>query len=212
LPQQQLTVFEEHPAVLDAGVLPARVDFLLCAEVHHHSSFSVGPQHSADHLFAGPQHSRLEDGGGRQVDDFVCVGEPRQYFCELLARKEDLSAGYKERCGQEILNESYDGLATLGSDDVLSHSHEVLGFGSRLDGLRNMDVHFVAVEVCVERSADALVEAQSPSLADLDFEAHHADSVQTGLPVEDDDVPVPEMPLNSVPHPELDLPPGGVDG
>jgi hypothetical protein len=54
-----------------------------------------------------------------------------------------------------------------------------------------VDVHFVTIEVCVKGRADALIETKGLSLRDLYPEAHHTDSVETGLTVEDNHVAVP---------------------
>lgn len=56
------------------------------------------------------------------------------------------------------MDESDNGLTAFGCDDVLSHTHQMKSFAAGLKSLGNVDVHLVAVEVCIERGADTLVE------------------------------------------------------
>lgn len=62
-----------------------------------------------------------------------------------------------------------------------------------------MNIHLVAVEVCVERGTHTFVETQCLPLRHLYLEAHHADAMQAWLSIEDDDIPVPQMPLHDIP-------------
>lgn len=70
-----------------------------------------------------------------------------------------------------------------------------------------MNVHLISIEVSIEGSADTFVESECFSFCHFDFESHHADPVQTGLPVEDDNVPISEVPFNDISHSELDFSP-----
>ena len=50
-------------------------------------------------------------------------------------------------------------LSVLGSAQVVDNAHQVERFGSGLLRLGHMQIHFVAVKICIVRAADALVEA-----------------------------------------------------
>lgn len=103
------------------------------------------------------------------------------------------------------MNECNDGLTALRGDDILSDSHKMQGLTASFDGLRHVDVHLVTVEVSIKGSADTFIETQCLSSRYLDLEAHHADTMQTGLSVENNDISVPQMPLHYVAHSQLDL-------
>jgi len=78
------------------------------------------------------------------------------------------------------------------------HEGGDLAFG--LQVLRDVHVHFVSVEVRVERGAVRLVHPQHSLLGFVHFdsEAHHGGFVQGGLPVEDDHVSVHQVAQHSL--------------
>ncbi len=61
-----------------------------------------------------------------------------------------------------------------------------------------MQVHLIAVEVGVVRRTDAQVEPEGASVHDPDAVPHHGHPVQRRLPVEQDHVPVDQLPLDDV--------------
>ena len=61
-----------------------------------------------------------------------------------------------------------------------------------------MQVHFVAIEIGVEWRTAALVEPESAMRLDHCIEGHDAQFVQTGLPIEEDDIVVNQVSLNDV--------------
>lgn len=56
-----------------------------------------------------------------------------------------------------------------------------------------MNIHLVAVEVSVERRANALIKPQSSSLRNFNLEAHHADTMQARLTIENNYVTISKM-------------------
>ena len=93
LPTQQFAITEDHPTVFRGHALPPSIEhFLLGAEINHHAGQSIRPQHRTDHLLASPQAHWLQDGGSRQVNQFISVGEPRKHCSELLSGQEGILA------------------------------------------------------------------------------------------------------------------------
>ena len=89
------------------------------------------------------------------------------------------------------------GLIRLWRDNVPGNSHDRHRFRPRLQSLRNVHVHLVAIEIGVVRARDAQVEAERRVRQDAHAVAHHRHLVQRGLPVEEHDVAVLEVALNA---------------
>ena len=123
----------------------------------------------------------------------------------MLTSKENIPTGHDERCSQEILHKSNDRFSTFGSHYVFGHPHEVLNLCPCLNCLRNVDIHLVSIEISIERSTNTLIESESPSWRNFNFETHHTDSVQTGLPVKYNNISIPQMSLHHISHPQLNF-------
>ena len=73
---------------------------------------------------------------------------------------------------------SDDAAPVARGDDVLLHAHQDSGLGPRLLALNYVEVHLVAIEICVVGGAISEVESERPSL-------HHTYLVdQHGHPVQ----------------------------
>lgn len=58
---------------------------------------------------------------------------------------------------------SYENLSILGGAQIVHDSHKVQSLRPSLLSLRHMQVHFVAVKICIVWAADTLIEAQCPA-------------------------------------------------
>jgi len=56
-----------------------------------------------------------------------------------------------------------------------------------------MNIHLITIKVSVKRSAYTFIESKSFSFRNLNFKSHHADSMQTRLSIEYDDISISEM-------------------
>lgn len=61
----------------------------------------------------------------------------------------------------EILDGGNDRFAIAGSDEVVFNAHELDGFSAGFFCLRDVKIHFVAVEIGVVGIANTLVQAES---------------------------------------------------
>jgi len=61
-----------------------------------------------------------------------------------------------------------------------------------------MDVHLVTVKVRVERCAAALIESKGELVLNNRLEGHNGDSVQGGLAIEEHDLTILDVSLDSV--------------
>lgn len=59
-----------------------------------------------------------------------------------------------ERRAQRVLHNTHDRLVCRRCDDLARHSHDFRDFRARLDALRQVQVHLVAVEIGVVRTRD----------------------------------------------------------
>jgi len=117
---------------------------------------------------------------------------------DLLPGELALLVGQEERAGDVIVNAADDRAAEPRGEDVLLHAHEDSGLRARLFALQHVQVHLVAVEVRVVRRTDGEVETERLVGHDADLVGHHRHPVQRGLPVEQHDVAVDELPFDRV--------------
>ena len=94
------------------------------------------------------------------------------------------------------MNAADDGAAEPWREDVLLDSHQDLGLGPRLLGLRDVKVHLVPVEVGVVGWADRRVQPEGLVGHDDHLMGHDRHPVKRGLPVEEDYVPVHQLPVD----------------
>ena len=68
-------------------------------------------------------------------------------LAELVPRKEDVRLRQQESSSDKVLGRGDERLAIPRRADVLGHAHETQRFGARVVGLRQVQIHLVAVEV-----------------------------------------------------------------
>ncbi len=76
----------------------------------------------------------------------------------LAAREKAVLKRQEITARDEVLSGANDELAVPRRDEVVLDAHEAVRLGLRLLRLRQVQVHLVAVKVCVIRRAHALVE------------------------------------------------------
>jgi len=89
-------------------------------------------------LFSGPELNGFPDGGWREVDLEVGVGEVGAVLGELLTVVELVFTREEEGGGDEVLDGGDDGFSVTRGDHVLLGAHEFESFGSRFLGLRDV--------------------------------------------------------------------------
>jgi hypothetical protein len=62
-----------------------------------------------------------------------------------------------------------------------------------LQSLRYMNIHLIAVEVCIKRCANTLIESQRVTGRNFNSESHHTYSMKAGLSIKYYDIVVPQM-------------------
>lgn len=146
------------------------VRLVLALEVDEDLGLLVGAHEDVEDLLAGPEANGLDDGGRRDVDLEVGVGEVSADLGELGAVEKGVAAGDEVATGDEVLGSGDDGLSITRRDEVALDVHELEGLGPRLLGLRHVceakerlaaeqereasnrlrtQVHFVSVEIGV---------------------------------------------------------------
>ena len=123
---------------------------------------------------------------------------------ELAARDADAVLGHAVQAQQAVLHRVDGGLAVLGVDHQPRDGREVVQLAARLDALRVVGVHLVAVEVGVVGRRGAHVEAEGVVGHDAHAVAHQAHLVQRRLAVEEDDVLVEQVAVDDVAGLQLD--------
>ena len=113
-------------------------------------------------------------------------------------REHGLFAREQVSPGEEVPDRADDRPAVPRREYLVLDAHEHQRLGPRLFALGDVEVHLVAVEVCVVWRADGRVEPEGPVGQDAHRVRHHRHPVERGLPVEEDDVPVHEVPLDDV--------------
>jgi hypothetical protein len=76
LAQKKFAVPEEYPSILEAPLIIACVDLFFGCEVDYHSGSAIWPEDCTDDLLSSPKECGFENGGWREVDEFVSVCEP----------------------------------------------------------------------------------------------------------------------------------------
>jgi hypothetical protein len=109
---------------------------------------------------------------------------------ELVAREEDRLAGEQVGAGEEVLRGGDDDLAVARRDEIREHTEERERLGARLLGLRQVQIHLVAVEVGIVRRAHALVKAEGAARHHARTVRHNRELVQRRLTVEEHHVAV----------------------
>src|SRR2546425_310971 len=117
---------------------------------------------------------------------------------DLLPSELALLVRQEERARDVIVDAADDRAAEPRGEDVLLHPHEDPGLRARFLALQDVQVHLVAVEVRVVRRTHRQVEAERLVGHDADLVRHHGHPVQGGLPIEQHDVAVHELPLDRV--------------
>ena len=110
-------------------------------------------------------------------------------------RKENIFLSQQIHRRNKILNRSNKRLARSTRERVRLDAHEHHRLRASFVCLWQMDVHFVAVEIGVVRSADAFVETESFPRHNFDLMTHHRLAMKGRLTVEKDDIAVVQMSL-----------------
>ena len=97
-----------------------------------------------------------------------------------------VDAHHGEVVGTEdhVLGRDRDGVAVLGTQEVVGREHEDAGLGLGLGGKRHVNGHLVAVKVGVVGGADQRVQAQGPAFHQNGLEGLDAQTVQSRGAVE----------------------------
>lgn len=96
------------------------------------------------------------------------------------------------------MNSTNNRAAVFRRDDVILDEKEDFGFGTAFFGLRDVDVHFIAVKICVVGATDLKIEAKSAVGHDTDLMSHNGHSVEGGLAIEEDYIAITEVAFDSI--------------
>ena len=110
--------------------------------------------------------------------------------------------GEQENAGDMVMNPADDRPTEPRREDVFLHSHKDSGLGPGFLGLRDMKVHLVAIKICVVGRAYGRIEPEGLVGHNLHPMGHYGHPVQRRLPIEEDDVTVCQLSIDS---------PAGVD-
>ena len=148
-------------------------------------------------MLARPQGFRLDDRGWESghsgklvVGDQLTKSSIDKLHVIILCQIAVLRA--QEHTGHDtVLDETSDRFTGCGHDILLVCGHKLVGFGSRLVGLRQMDVHLVTVEVSVVGAAVGVVHADRLLFGqNLRKMRHHTRLMQRGLSVDQQDITI----------------------
>src|SRR3989441_1335156 len=186
-------VLDHDERVFLLQLLQADVAFRRDRGLERHAE--VLRQDRGEQRFAGPELlPAFLDVRLRKVPH-VDLGEDER---DLLPGELALLVGQEERAGDVIVNAADDWAAEPRGEDAFLHPHEDAGLCARLFALQHMQVHLVAVEVRVVRRTYGQVESERLMGHDADLVRHHRHPVQRGLPVEQHEVALDELPLDRV--------------
>mmetsp|Transcript_26622 Transcript_26622/g.66902 ORF Transcript_26622/g.66902 Transcript_26622/m.66902 type:complete len:605 (+) Transcript_26622:2725-4539(+) len=196
---QQGALLDQHPTVAEGH------QFTLLTVLQHTGGalhVHVG-QNQREHLLAGPELTRLED--GRLRDAAVKVGQPHQDVHHDVALQEGVLARHQRGGEQGILHHTDHRFVRLRTDDLPRDHHQLADLGARLQRLRHVHVHLVTVKIGVVRRGDREVETEGRVGHDLHAMSHHTHLVKRRLPVEDDEITVLDVALDSVAVLEVEI-------
>lgn len=109
---------------------------------------------------------------------------------------EDVSFGELSDSGEGVLYDTHDRFVRLWCDDLTGYHHDLGYLCSGLHWLWHVEVHLVAVKVCIVRGRHTEVQPKGGPGEDLDTVSHHGHFMQRRLAVEDHHVIVVDMPLH----------------
>ena len=150
-----------------------------------------------------PARGHGEHGGG------VARGARRDVRGALAERGEPLRPGQRaggvghEKGAETVaLHGHHGGVAVGAVDDAVLRPEQGVGLGARLQRLRDVEVHLVAVEVGVEprRELQRQAEHAETGVDLLHGERQHGALAERGLAVEEHDVALAEVAVHHPPH------------
>ena len=109
---------------------------------------------------------------------------------ERFAVEKAILCTQQESCCDEILSGGNDRLSVLRCREIVLHTHQVDGLSTSLFRLGYVKVHLVSVEIGVIRTANTLVQSESPPRTDLNQVAHNTELMKRRLTVEENDIAI----------------------
>lgn len=91
------------------------------------------------------------------------------------------------------MNSADDGTTVFGGNNMVLDEEKDLSFGTTFFRLWDMDIHFIAIEVCVIGRSDLEVETESAVGHDTDQVGHYGHTVEGGLAIKEDDITIAEV-------------------
>lgn len=147
-------------------------------------------------MFSSPKLHGLQD--GRSGKNSVPIIEPHAQVHRHVSLEENVAVGEDGGAEQSILYQTNDRTIRLGGDDLLRNVHDLEQLSLRLVRLRDVHVHLVSVEVGVVGRGDAKIQAERLVTHHANPVGHHTHLVERGLTIEDDNIAVIDVTLDSV--------------
>jgi hypothetical protein len=108
----------------------------------------LGNDH-AGNLLSSPSRPGLVDGWAR--DNAIPLWHPEHDVHDLLLCEENITTAELVDTGQGVLHNTHQGTVALWRHDIQGNHAQLLDFGARLLGLRDVKIHFVTVEISIVR-------------------------------------------------------------
>ena len=154
-------------------------------------------------LLSGPNWPWLQDCGYRHSTVPLHLEKHQIHKIRLFNKSVPLCQFSHRR--ESVLYDTHDWLVGLGRHNQSGHQCQLQNRGARFHRLLHMQIHFVAVEIGIVRRGDGQIEAKRGPRQHLHQMAHHTHFVQRRLPIENDDVIVPDVPFDLVPNLEMQI-------
>ena len=192
LPGAQLVLLHLPAEQLAAADVAAPVGLALAER-------EVRRQYVREQLRARPEPLRLEDAGPRQRA--VGVVPAHRELGDRVALEEDVLGRQQEGSQQRILHGRHGDAAGLARQYVVFDRQQLLRVGTRLLGLRHVEIHLVAVEVRVIGGTGDHGQPYGarPVAHDAGFVHHERLLVEGGLPVQQDEVAIFDVAVHDGP-------------
>ena len=146
-----------------------------------------------EQLLPRPELSAVLVGPGRRRGRHL---DPGEHVRHLVAVEVGVLVGQEEHPGDVVVEHPDDRSAVARREDVFLDLHQDLRLGAGLLALEHVEVHLVAIEIRVVGRAVAEIEPERLVRKDPDEVGHHAHPVEGGLPVEQHDVAVDQLPFH----------------
>mmetsp|Transcript_19703 Transcript_19703/g.55021 ORF Transcript_19703/g.55021 Transcript_19703/m.55021 type:complete len:611 (-) Transcript_19703:453-2285(-) len=148
-------------------------------------------QDHSEELFAGPQLHWLAN--GRDGNPSVPVLHPHEHVEGQVLVDEAIAFCHFLHGQEGILHDTHNGTVALSRNHHAGRKHHQFGFGPCGNGLRNVEIHFVSVEIGIVGRRTTEIQSKGRPVQHLDAVSHDTHLMQGGLSIEQNHVVVAQL-------------------